>query len=120
MQNGTHKVFVYGILKTDRFHEDPPAAVPGTLFVRGIALGKFIADADSVIRGEVRSVDDSTLADWDRIEGVNHERPARGMYRRIQVMTTDGERCWAYHFNGSIRGAQVAHEGVWLGYGSAR
>lgn len=119
-QNATHKVFVYGILKTPEHHAEPPTAVPGTMFVRGIALGKFVRGADSLIRGEVRSVDDSTLAAWDQIEGVDHERPARGMYRRIKVTTIDGERCWAYHYNGSVRGAQVAHEGVWLGYGTAR
>ena len=83
----------------------------------GIALGKFIKDADSVIRGEVLTVDDTTLERWDWIEGIDHERPGRGMYRRIRVTTTDGDRCWAYHFNGSVNGAAVLPEGLWLAHG---
>lgn len=111
--NCSHAVFVYGILKTPENAVSPPDAVAGTLHVNGIALGKFNARSPNVIRGEVRYIDSETLHQWDGIEGVNHDDPARGMYRRIVVVTKDGIEAFAYHYNGSVRGTPILKDGVW-------
>ncbi len=106
-----HKVFVYGILKTGAAFDSPPSSVPGTLYCRSIALARFDdTDHGAMIQGEVRTVGSDTLKDWDRLEGVAH-----GMYSRIRVTTIDGERCWAYQYEQSLRGAHVIGDGVWRG-----
>ena len=115
--NGKHRVFVYGILKTDDCHLDPPDAVRGTMFRKGIALSKFGDDyTNNIVRGQVREVDDNTLRTWDRIEGVVHHDPLRGMYRRIRIATTLGIDAWAYEYNGSVCDALIVESGVWLGH----
>jgi gamma-glutamylcyclotransferase (GGCT)/AIG2-like uncharacterized protein YtfP len=111
-----HKVFCYGILKTEGAFDDPPDSVPGTLYCQGIALARFDqANEGSLVRGEVRTVDTATLRRWDEIEGIN-----RGFYSRIKVTTTAGVRCWAYQYERSLHGARVLADGVWRGYRSER
>ncbi len=117
MKNGKHLVFVYGILKTEDCILDPPDSVPGTMFVRSIALGKFGARyTNNIIRGQVREVDDEMLRRWDQIEGIDYNNPSRGMYRRIRVTTTAGDRTWAYEYNGDVESCRVVFGGVWRGY----
>jgi len=115
--DGMHTVFVYGILKTPDVANDPPHAVAGTMYASGIAFCKFDdAHRDGIVRGQLRKIDDATLLEWDRIEGVDYREPERGMYRRIRITTECGTDAWVYEFNGSVSHCDLIADGVWLGY----
>jgi gamma-glutamylcyclotransferase (GGCT)/AIG2-like uncharacterized protein YtfP len=98
------RIFVYGIWRTGKACPD---AVQGELYqtVSGIAAAKF-GQGVGLVRGEVREVDDATLAYWDPIERA---------YDRIKVRTTRGEEVWAYQYRGEIENMRRLPAGIWRG-----
>lgn len=112
--NGTHLVFVYGILKSEEHAANPPHAARGTMYAGPFACCKFGAEhSDGIVRGEILEVDDGTLRRFDVIEGVNHADPDRGLYKRIEIETTCGVRCWVYEYAGDVDCYDVIEDGVW-------
>jgi gamma-glutamylcyclotransferase (GGCT)/AIG2-like uncharacterized protein YtfP len=105
----THRVFVYGSLRrgqgnnrllyTSEFVGN--ATVCGTLYSLGGFPGLRIDDSEGDVVGEVWQVDDATLADLDRLEGV-----AVGFYER---------RKWRVKIEGKLRSAwlyEIAEEHI--------
>lgn len=123
-----HKVFVYGTLKegcgnhgllinSEQLSMD--VNVTGRLYSLGGFPGIKPAQHDavrfrkagSVVRGELYSVNDETLASLDRLEG--HPR----MYRRIIVPIffndTIIDKGWVYFYNGSVEEPNHIPRGFW-------
>ncbi len=106
-------VFVYGTLQpgqarwglVEPFVGDPPrrAAVPGQLFDTGLGYpaARFDAVDGSEIRGSIIPLAPRLVARaltvLDHVEGTAH-----GLYERVVVETTDGERVWSYAWAGDI------------------
>lgn len=89
------------------------ATVPGRLYDTGLDYPAARFDHDGTIRGQVgRLVADrmqEALEVLDEVEGA-----VVGEYRRVVVVTRDGERAWAYEFGGSAAGLPDL-DGVWEG-----
>ena len=74
----THLVFVYGTLKKGfpnhhYFMQDAKFICNDTISAKMYNYGNFpavVLDEDSVVSGEVYEVNDATLRDLDRLEGV--------------------------------------------------
>jgi len=94
----TEKVFVYGTLKNGT---GKPAYVVGEmrhcLYYPTIKLG-----GKTLVKGEIRKVDLSTLFEWDLLEGY-HPGDKNSLYIRRETKTTDGEEIWVYEGNLSWR-----------------
>lgn len=90
-----HRIFVYGILMRDAREA---AILPGYR----LAFDNFATiepDEDSHVLGGVIEATEFELRRYDQIEGVDHESPERGYYRRIRVQLADGSLAWAYRMN---------------------
>jgi gamma-glutamylcyclotransferase (GGCT)/AIG2-like uncharacterized protein YtfP len=103
----THRVFVYGSLRRGQGNNRllyasefvGNATVCGTLYSLGGFPGLRIDDSEGDVVGEVWQVDDATLAELDRLEGV-----AVGFYER---------RKWRVKIEGKLRSAwlyEIAEE----------
>lgn len=106
-----HRVFVYGSLKRGGTNHDllEGAAFLGEAEVEGLemhATGRGFpacVPGDGVVEGEVYRVDDETLLEVDRLEGVPD------LYRRRRV-----EGMWVYVWAGEPgEGWERVPDGVW-------
>jgi gamma-glutamylcyclotransferase (GGCT)/AIG2-like uncharacterized protein YtfP len=116
----THMVFVYGtlrrgegnnrLLRDSRYVGD--ATVSGTLYSLGGFPGLRLDDAEGPVAGELWMVDDKTLADLDRLEGVAH-----GFYvrRRARAIGANARAvAWVYEIaEEHIVGRPVIASGDW-------
>ena len=93
------KVFVYGTLKSggrlflaEHAKNVRPATVQGKMYTFGNIWFPF-ADfmKDGIVQGEIHEYDPLMLDTLDRIElGAG--------YRRVKIVTNEGEEAWAYHY----------------------
>jgi gamma-glutamylcyclotransferase (GGCT)/AIG2-like uncharacterized protein YtfP len=114
------QVFVYGTLMpgdcrwpliADDVVALRRAEVPGRLFDTGRDYPGARFELDGAIHGwvlELRSTSsEQTIERLDEIEGTVH-----GNYRRVEVTTVIGDRCWAYQIETSVAGLRDLN-GVW-------
>lgn len=83
-----------------------------------VSLGGFpgvLEGGETAIKGEVYQVDDKIEARLDCLEGVCHENPSRGLYRKHEDTLIDGQEVTLYIYNGS-RGGDCIESGSWRQY----
>jgi gamma-glutamylcyclotransferase (GGCT)/AIG2-like uncharacterized protein YtfP len=124
-------VFVYGTLApghlrwpivepfVDRHDEamvaglllDTGLGYPAAMFSPVPGSGRPVAQPVEVVRGRVLHLHEATVGSalrlLDTIEGPG--------YRRVEVTTTDGCRCWSYEWRGTVDGLTVIADGRWTG-----
>jgi gamma-glutamylcyclotransferase (GGCT)/AIG2-like uncharacterized protein YtfP len=96
-----HKLFVYGTLKREYGNNRLLAnsEFVGSTKIDGFVMfgmggfpGVFkVSDMFNTVYGEVFDVNDTILADCDRLEGIG-----RGFYSRVKAMTKDFGEVWLY------------------------
>jgi gamma-glutamylcyclotransferase (GGCT)/AIG2-like uncharacterized protein YtfP len=91
----THRIFVYGILMREAREA---ATLPGYRLAFDCFATIVPAEGERV-QGGIIETDDLGLRRYDSIEGVDHERPEDGYYRRDRVTLADGSEAWAYRMN---------------------
>lgn len=118
MEKTMHQVFVYGTLKKGEGNHHilrgsqfvAPDSVRGYLLY---SLGGFpgasptIPTGNSLVCGEVYSVDDETLKMMDRLEGHPN------WYRREMVILESKRRAWMYVYLCSLEGRPIIQSGIW-------
>lgn len=122
------KVFVYGSLLSG-FGNHVLLDREGAEFIREdltqpeftmISLGGFpgvIEGGETAITGEVYEVNDIVERSLDRLEGVCHDNPEMGLYRRKTITLTSGEEALIYIYNGSPRSTtDLIGSGSWRAY----
>ncbi len=96
-----HYLFAYGILKNDGKLIAKDVEIQGRMY----DLGSFpaittIEDPLSRAIGNVIEIDESMLKTFDCIEGVDHENPKNGMYRREFIFIPELDKAvWIYIYN---------------------
>lgn len=128
-QGEVHHLFVYGTLQPGeqrwpelaRFvrGEGTPATVAGRVYDTGLSYPAAIFDEPSdsrpmaVIRGRLYELTTESLSEalahLDHVEGA-----VRGLYRRIVVQTTTGQRAWAYQCGDVALLVNLLPSGDWL------
>lgn len=104
-----HKVFVYGTLlsgygnwewalKDETCLGEAETLPEYTLLHLGGFPG-LIEGGETAIKGEVYEVGDETLEDLDGLEGVCHEAPETGLYRRVTITLANGQEVHTYIYN---------------------
>lgn len=118
------RFFVYGTLMHDfansalfdgRARMVAPATTTGEL--RSVGGFPALLPGDGTVHGEVwEAISDDVLAELtaalDMLEGVDHEFPAMGMYRRELCMTSEGV-AWTYLWNGPAERLPLVPSGCW-------
>lgn len=118
----THKLFVYGTLKQGYYNHRciQGATFVGPAIAHGYSifnLGGYpgiIEDDPGKVIGELYEITDEQLARCDRLEGVDHENPSRGLYRRERAEIVQGTTHLVaniYIYNG--RPGEFIESGVW-------
>lgn len=113
-----HKVFVYGTLLSGernahwaRDARRTPARATGTLYDTGYGFPAFVKDGETLIDGELLTVNDEGFASMDRLEGYPR------LYRREQIpVYTESCGCiraWVYIMNSLPEGAKEIRCGSW-------
>jgi len=93
-------LFVYGTLKPiARQRGGRPAHVWGRMWENGSYPAIRLTDPGDgyLIGGLVSEVTEGDLAEFDRIEGVEH-----GWYRRVKARTVEGDEVWVYEGAGCL------------------
>lgn len=119
-----NKVFVYGTLKeggwlaservlTENRLSVKPASIQGKMYNLGSFPGVTLEGSD-LVHGEIHefSNHERILPIMDRMEGYHADMPMSSMYRRL-LIDVDGERCWIYVYNLSVRESDRIMDGVW-------
>ena len=112
-----HRVFVYGTLlsgeRNARFAlgaRRVAATTKGTLYDPHYGFPAFVREGETIVKGELLTVDDEGFKSMDRLEGYP------SLYRReeIMVMTGAGRRkAWVYIMNRLPERAKVIESGDW-------
>jgi gamma-glutamylcyclotransferase (GGCT)/AIG2-like uncharacterized protein YtfP len=93
-------LFVYGtLMPMARERGDRPARVHGTLWDSGACPAVVLGEAEGpMVAGLVFEVTTEDLARLDAYEGVR-----QGWYRRVRVITVEGEEVWVYEGAACLR-----------------
>lgn len=112
-----HRVFVYGTLlsgeRNARFAlgaRRVAATAKGTLYDPHYGFPAFVREGETIVKGELLTVDDEGFKSMDRLEGYPR------LYRReeIEVVTESGHaKAWVYILNCMPKNATVIESGDW-------
>jgi gamma-glutamylcyclotransferase (GGCT)/AIG2-like uncharacterized protein YtfP len=124
MTGGPIHVFVYGTLQPGEERwpileplvsdEGRPATVRGHLYDtgEGYPAALFPDGVEALIAGRIFALRAESIEDdLDLLDEV--EAAVEGLYRRVVVETSDGERAWAYEFGAGLDLAPIT-SGDWL------
>ena len=117
------KVFVYGtllsgfgnniLLSQAEFLHEAETFPEFTM----VPLGGFpgvIMGGDTTIKGELYLIDKDCEASLDMLEGVDHDNPYYGLYRKELINLPDGEKdVLIYIFNDEPRNLTIVEHGNW-------
>ena len=110
--NVKHKIAVYGTLRPAT---GEAVDIAGKIYDLGWFPGLVMDDSGTVVRGTWIEVDDNRLAELDRYEGYNENRPENSLYLRKPFK--DG---WVYAYNRSVGDRAPIETGIesgdWLAY----
>ena len=119
-----HKVFVYGTLLAGERNaccagnaRRQKAWTRGTLYDTGWRFPAFVKRGDTVVKGEVLTVDDEGFAALDRLEG--YPRLYRREKVRVNLVGGGSVLAWVYVMNALPADASVIESGDWIAYRKA-
>ena len=135
MNNSTHKLFVYGSLRsgfrnpvyeylTKYFHLLGEAVVKGKLYDLGEYPAAVATEEEKFISGELYSINNPLEFSWaigqlDDYEGLNTEEGETALYKREEVIAyKDGEAhtAWIYWYNKDLSGKPEIESGDLVQY----